>query len=441
MRIWPYLPVSAEPYRPPRAAGLFEDAGISVAAMTHNANANASNRSFLTLLLGSLLTVGALSIDMYLPALPAISLGLNSPIEKVQLSITVFLAGVAAGMLFYGPISDKYGRRWVLLSGLSLYCIATIFCILATNIEQFIVARFFQALGASSASALSRAVVRDLYSELEAIRKLSLMSVINAGGPLIAPIVGSFLLGHWGWRSIFYALLFWGLLNALLVWKYLPETLHHSKQSATGLGNAFAAYLKIFGDLPALGLILANGMSFATAFAYITEGSFYFIELHGFTPTAYAFIFSANAVALIIGNFLNNRLVVQFGPTVMARLGCSLAVAGGTIAWLSSQCGDIVPGFVGGVLIAISMTGLIGANSVGLLTTRYPHNVGAAVAVIGSMQFILGASASALVSYLHDGSSNGVGIVILATTIGSLLGYLAYAAGTGHTPNGKVSPD
>lgn len=378
------------------------------------------------LLLGALVAFGPLSIDLYLPALPAMATGLAAGSGAVQLTITVFLAGFSLGMLFYGPLSDRYGRRKVMLGGIALFVVASLACMLATAIEYLIGARFFQALGGGAASVLARAVVRDVYRPDEAIRKLSLMAMVTAIAPLLAPLLGSVLLAGFGWRGTFAALLVWGLLSLLVVWRVLPETLPREQRGQLSLGRAFAAYGGLLLDPVALGLVLAGGMSFAAMFAYITASPFYFIELHAFSPLAYGLLFAANALGIFAANYLNSRLVRSKGPVVMAGIGCGLGFAGALLLWLASGVGGALPGVIVGLFVVVSMTGLLGANCVGLLMARYPQNAGAAAAVFGAGQFSLGMLASAAVSYHHDGSGRPMAWVILVVSVLSLLGYLIF---------------
>lgn len=378
------------------------------------------------MLLGALVAFGPLAIDLYLPALPAMATGLAASPEAVQLTITVFLAGFSLGMLFYGPISDRYGRRTVMLSGIALFVVASLACVLATAVEFLIAARFMQALGGGAASVLARAVVRDVYTPTEAIRKLSLMAMVTAIAPLLAPLLGSVLLAQFGWRGTFAAVLIWGLLSLLVVWFQLPETLAAERRGQLPLGRAFAIYGSLLVDPVALGLLLAGGMSFAAMFAYITGGAFYFIELQHFSPMAFSLVFAANALGIFAANYLNSRLVRSRGPAVMAGVGSGLGFAGAVLLAAVINLPDALPAVIVGLFIVVSMTGLLGANCVGLLMARYPQNAGAAAALFGASQFGLGMLASAAVSYTHDGSGRPMAWAILATTAASLAGYLLF---------------
>ena len=376
-------------------------------------------------LLGALVAFGPLAIDLYLPALPAMAQGLSASAEQVQSSITVFLAGFAIGMLFYGPISDRYGRRQVMLSGIALFTLASLACCIATAVEPLIVARFAQAIGGGAASVLARAVARDVYSPAEAIRKLSLMAMVTSIAPLLAPLIGSGLLIHFGWRGTFAALLVWGILSLLVVWRMLPETLPKAQRGQISLSKAFAVYLQIALDLPALGLLLAGGMSFAAMFAYITASPFYFIELQHFSPTAYGALFAANAIGIFLANYLNSRLVKVRGAVVMAGTD-SFGAFAGALLLTASMLAAVPAVVVGALFIVVSMTGLLGANCVGLLMSRYPKNAGAAAALFGSCQFGFGMWASGAVNVFHNGSGQPMAWVMLACSTLSVVGYLLY---------------
>lgn len=382
-------------------------------------------------LLGALVAFGPLAIDLYLPALPAIAVGLAATPELVQASITVFLAGFALGMLFYGPLSDRYGRRPVMLSGIALFTLASLACLLAASGEQLVLARFAQALGGGAASVLARAVVRDVYAPTEAIRKLSLMAMVTAIAPLLAPLLGSGLLLAFGWRGTFAAVLLWGIASFAVVWRSLPETLAPERRGQLPLGAAFAAYFRLATDPLALGLLLAGGMSFAAMFAYITGSPFYFIEGLGWTPQAYSFVFAANALGIFAANFANSRLVRRRGPAALAGVGSGMTLLGALLLWLATGSAGAGGAVIAALFVVVAMTGLLGANCVGLLLARYPQNAGAAAALFGSAQFGLGMWASAAVAYGHDASGRRMAAVILVCGLLSFGGYLLYRRAEG----------
>lgn len=384
-------------------------------------------RFLLILLLAALAAFGPLSIDLYLPALPAIARSLATAIEQVQLTVTVSLGGFCVGMLIYGPLADHFGRRPVLLGGIALFTLASLACMLADNVDMLLAARFVQALGGGAASVLARVVARDIYSPTEAIRMMSLMGMVTSMAPLVAPLLGSAILLWGDWRTIFAALLGWGTLALLASGRWLPETLPRERAAAGGAVLAFAAYGRLLRDPAALGLLLAGGMSFAAMFAYITAGPFYFIELSGLSPQAYGGLFAVNAFGIFLANYANSRLVRRLGPQRLAGIGCLITLlAGLALPLLQTHVGVI--GVAGALFAMVGMTGLLGANCIGLLMHGYPRNAGVAAALFGASQFGFGMLASAAVGYFHDGSGAPMAWVMLSAAVLSALGFLLYRA-------------
>lgn len=401
--------------------------------------ANRSERPWFLALLASLAAIDPLAIDLYLPALPAIGHDLGASAAKVQWSVTAFLAGFSLGMLFYGPISDRYGRRPVLLTGLAVFFLASIGCLLARSAEELIVARFLQAAGGGAASVLSRAIVRDVYPGMEAIRKLSLMAMVTALAPLLAPLIGSQIL-HWSnWRGTFAALLLWGASSLVLARRFLPETMPPSHRQHVRLASAFAAYAGILRDAPALGLLLTGGMSFAAMFAYITASPHVLIEHYGFSSTAYALVFSSNATGILLANYLNSRLVHRLGAVPLIGLGAVAGVVATSMLLILFVLDLDVRFALFFLFMGVVVTGLLGANCVGLLMHRFPANAGAAAALFGASQFGFGVLASASVGVLPGANGLPMAEAMLVADLLALLGFFLYRRHGEGEPRGSSS--
>lgn len=367
------------------------------------------------LLLGALTAFGPLAIDLYLPALPTIAKSLGAAQQAVEFSVTVYLAGFALGMLIYGPVADRYGRRPVILAGITAFAIASLVCAATSTIPTLIAARFVQALGGGAASVLARAVVQDVFQPPESMRKMATLGLISAVAPLVAPLSGSAILAAFGWRGAFVFLSAYALVCGIVTFRQLPETRRlAARVSPGGIGSAFFAYRTLCLDKRALSLTLVSAFAMMPLFAYITNGSFYFIELHGFSPFQYSVVFAANGLGIILASYLNTILVTRFSAHGVIG-SCLVAVGiGATLIVFAHFTGDSAPLTIVGLFLVVSMVGPIIANCAGLLLSHFPHNAGSASAFLGASQFGFGMIASSLMGGLHDGTSRPLIIVVAA---------------------------
>ncbi|WP_277374381.1 Bcr/CflA family multidrug efflux MFS transporter [Pseudomonas sp. AA-38] len=382
-----------------------------------------ANPQRLIVLLAALTAFGPLSIDLYLPSLPLIATDLQASEASVQLTISAFLAGLCLGMLLYGPLSDRFGRRPLLLFGIGLYVLASLGCAWADNAEQLVLCRFLQALGGAAASVLARTVVRDLFPLVAAARVLSLMHLVTMLATLVAPLMGSYLMLLAGWRALFLVLLSFAACCLVLVALGLPET-HPPQQRGTSLARAFRAYGLMACAPNALGFILCMGLSFAGMFAFITASPFVYIQYFSVSPQGYGWLFALNIFGVILATMLNARWVPRFGPQRMLAWGTAVAAISGSGLALFGGLG------LGGVytvvicvVLYVSVTGLIGANCLASLLQRYPQQAGAAAGLAVALQFGLGMVFSALAGALHDGSAAPMCMLMGAAGIGSLMAF------------------
>lgn len=377
------------------------------------------------LLLAFLAAIGPLAIDTYLPSLPAIAADLGVSSAAVQQSVSAFFIGIAAGQLIAGPLSDRYGRRPVLLIGFGLFFIATIACAVAPNIETLNMGRMLQGLAASVSPAAGRAMVRDMWAGNEAARAMSYVTMAMVVAPLLAPLIGGFIISYWDWRMIFWALLVFAASALALVMLRLPETNGPEKRGDVRLPDYFRAYGRVLGNQQSWAYLLCGGFSLATMFAYITGSPFVYIEYFAVPETYFGLFFGLNVIGLFLGNLINARLVTSFGYIRMLGFGVVVALVGAIMLTFTSYLalGGIVAVVIG-LFITVAPASMVGSNSTVGLMNLFPRNAGAAMGLFGVAQFGLGAVASVLVSIFHTGTPTAMALAMLVTSVCSFLAFL-----------------
>lgn len=365
----------------------------------------------LILLLASLVAFGPLSIDMYLPSLPLIATSLSATESEVQKSITVFLFGLFLGMLLYGPLSDKYGRKPPLLIGIGLYFIASFGCAMAQNIDQLLIWRFIQALGGGAASVLARAIVRDIFAAKDTARILSLMHLVTMVATLIAPLLGGYLILFLGWRIIFILLMLLALICLLFVQLKITESRPHTPHSPS-LKNAFSSYIFILKNPMACALILCNAFSFSGMFAYITGSSFVYIQYYDTSAQTYAWLFSLNIAGIFLMTLANAKRLKHTSSKTLLAYASHLSGLSGLAIILSYWLFDQLAVMVLFTFLYISVTGVIAANATANLLNLFAKQAGAAAGLAVALQFGLGAIASYFVGFFFDSSPSAMAIIM-----------------------------
>ena len=367
----------------------------------------------LILLLGALAACGPISIDMYLPSMPSIAQAFMVSTSAAQTTLTSFMLGFSVGMLLYGPLSDSFGRRPVLLGGIIMYALASIACGFSFSIGSLVTFRFVQALGAGAASVLARAIARDAHEPTDAARVLSMLAIVTSIGPLLAPLIGGQLLLLGGWRVVFVALTLFGTVCAVTAYLKVPETWPPEKRKHSAVLQSFAAYGKLLRDPVAWGLMLCGGMAFASMFAYITATPFVYIEYFHVSAQHYGFLFALNIVGIMFGNFMNTRLIGRLGSLPIISFSATVSCVASLFVSLVCLTGwGGLWSIVAGLFFVVGVVGLLSANCTTDLMHRYPHNAGAAAAVFGAVQLALGAAASLAVGVWQGASPKGMGVTI-----------------------------
>jgi DHA1 family bicyclomycin/chloramphenicol resistance-like MFS transporter len=374
------------------------------------------------LILGALVALGPLSIDMYLPAFPELARAFRTDAASVQITLASYFVGLAIGQAFYGALSDRLGRKGPLYTGLVLYVLASLGCALAATIEMLIALRFVQALGGCAAMVIARAIVRDKFEERESAQVLSLLMLVMGVAPILAPLLGGWLVVHSGWQAIFWVLAACGVLNLLTVWLALGESLPVERRQRHDLVSVLRVYRALSGDRHFMRFALGGGLTIAGMFAYIAGSPYVFMEIYGVLPENYGWIFGTNAAGLIAASQVNGWLVMRMkrerifvaALSVGALAGAALLAAG--LTGIGGLAGILVPLFV-----FIAGLGFVLPVSAALAMAPHGRNAGAASALLGVLQFVLGAVSGSLVGALHDGTARPMTAIIAACGVGALV--------------------
>jgi MFS transporter, DHA1 family, multidrug resistance protein len=376
------------------------------------------------ILLTAVVGLGALSIDMFLPSLPALARAYDTGPATAQLTVTLFLAGLAPAQLAWGPLSDRFGRRRTLLTGLGLYAAAGLACALAPGIRTLVAARVLQAFGAGSGQVISRAIVRDVYALDQAARVLALMGTAQALNPILAPIIGGFLHALFGWRSIFFVLAGFGAVFVLAGAAMIPET--NVRPDVTALRPVrFVGNLgTVLRDPTYLAYVLVVTFMFCGQFAFISGSSFVLIQGLGVAPAVYGFCFAAVAVGIMSGSFMTSRLTGRVPGDRLILIGTGLGAAAGfsmaTLAWsgVTGVAAVIAPMF----FFSLGL-GLANPNAVAGAVGPYPHMAGLAAAGLGVIQMTGSAAYGITVGHLADGTAAPMATAIATAGLAAFLGF------------------
>jgi MFS transporter, DHA1 family, multidrug resistance protein len=382
-------------------------------------------RPLLSLLLTLLVGLAPVSTDLYLPSLPGIARDLATEASLVQLTLGLFIGGIALMQLVYGPLSDRFGRRPALFGGLGLYAVASLGCALAPTIGFLLAARVVQAIGAAAGPVIGRAVVRDIYGPRDAARILSYMASAMAIAPLLAPFVGGWLEVWLGWRASFWLLLIYaGLLGGML-WATLDETAPDPDPDGLRPGRLLSGYGMLLRSPLYVGFMLCGSSVFGALFGWISNASFVIIGRFGTPPEHFAWYFAITVAGYALGAFGGGRMGDRLGPMRTLGLGIGLICSGGllllALAWLVpaglvalvcatallfAGCGVVLPQVMGGAL------------------APFPRIAGSAAALLGCVQMLTGMVSNALSGLLFDGTERPFATLAAAFAAAAVLAFL-----------------
>ncbi|MTD26132.1 multidrug effflux MFS transporter [Erwinia sorbitola] len=340
--------------------------------------------------LGLLAALGPLCIDLYLPALPELAADLNTPTATAQLSLTAGLLGLGLGQLFFGPLSDKYGRIRPLLLSLVLLLVASIGCAMAQDINQLLLARLFEGLSGAGGAVLSRAIARDMYSGHELTRFFALLMLVNGLAPIAAPVMGGALMAFLDWRGLFMVIAVIALLLLILARVKLHETLVPERRSQGSIFSAWAALGQVITHRPFMGFCLTQGFMMAGMFAYIGASPFVLQQVYQLSPQTFSLCFAANGIGLIIASQVSARLSPLWGEYRVLKGGLTLAFISSGSLLLAGLTGAALPLVLVALFFSVASNGVISVTASSLAMQSQGHRAGSASAVIGVTMFTLG---------------------------------------------------
>ncbi len=372
-----------------------------------------TQRVRLVLGLGALVALGPLTIDMYLPALPAIVDDLNTTESLVQLTLTGSLLGLGLGQLIIGPFSDAVGRRLPLILGTVLHVATSVLCVLAWDITVLGALRVLQGIGAAAATVVAMAIVRDLFEGRTAAMVLSRLMLVMGAAPVLAPSLGSAVLLAGSWRWVFGALAVLGTALIAVAAFGLPETLPRERRRSGAVRQVLGAYRFILADADFVVLTLVSGLAFGTVFAYISGSSFVLQHQYGLDQQEFGLVFGVCALALVGGTQLNPLLLRRYAPTRIVSFALAAATTVGLVltAFEVAHIGGLA-GFLAPLFLMLATVALITPNTAALALSRHGEAAGTAAAVLGAIQFGVGSLLTPLVGVLGN---DGAAITVVMT--------------------------
>jgi DHA1 family bicyclomycin/chloramphenicol resistance-like MFS transporter len=365
-----------------------------------------------------------MSIDMYLPSLPAIGADFHARPGAAQATLASFFTGLALGQIFYGPASDRWGRRWPLLGGVALYVAASVWCALAPSLESLIAARFLQAMGGCAGAVIARAVVRDRFDHRQSARVLSQLMLVMGVAPILAPLVGGEVAALAGWRVLFWILAAFGALLGVSVWFALDESRSRETALQAQSEHPARAYLALLKSRPLVGFTLAAAFNSGALFAYITASPGLLISTYHIPSTSFGLVFGANAIGLIGMSQVNAHLLRSHTPETILRRARPFSILFACVLTLDAFTGwGGAWGVLAPLFLVIASFGLIGANAQACGMNVDPKRAGSISALMGGASFGVGALAAGITSALTvawpGGGAGPMAAVILTAILTS----------------------
>ncbi len=373
-------------------------------------------------LVASFLMLQPLSTDLYLASLPSLGAVFNAPSSTVQLTLSMFVIAFGGAQLIMGPLSDRFGRRPVVIGGLALYVLASLLCALAPTIELLIAARFVQALGCCSAIVIARAIVRDAYAPADSVRVVARASTWLSLAPLLGPILGSYLQVTFGWRAAFVALSLLSAMVLTLVLLRLPETNEHKNPHATDLSGLAANWRIVLGSREFWAYALPGALSYGSIFAFISGVSPVLIKILHVPVEWFGYCFAAGVSGYMSGTILCRRLLPAFGQVATLRIGTTMSLAAGALFltavgfglahWALVTLATFLTMLAHGVNFPVSQSGSV---------TPFPKQAGTAAGLMGALYMLVAFGVGTAVGGTFNGTLYPLALIACTMTASAFL--------------------
>ena len=379
----------------------------------------------ITAIIASLVALGPLSTDMYLPAFPAMMEAFSADIDEVQRTLSVFMLGFAFAQLAYGPLSDRFGRKPVLLGGIALFFLSSLGILLVDSIETLTLLRLFQAIGGSAGPVLGRAMVRDIHGPRESARLLSYIGTAMALAPAAAPILGGFMTVWFGWSSIFLFLACYGLLGLALLRFLVPETAPRDDRPSIAVRSLLANYGLLLRHPNWRWYTLCCSFVFGGLFSFLSGASFVIIEFLGHSEATFGLFFAFVVVGFMAGTLIGGRTVRTVGIERLIGIGSAVAASSGVLMALLAllQVYHAAAVVIPQTLFMVGV-GIVMPQSMAGALAPFPHIAGTSSALLGFIQMSMAAGVGILVGHYHDGSPRSMAVAIAVMGLLTLLSFL-----------------
>ncbi|WP_407357861.1 MULTISPECIES: multidrug effflux MFS transporter [unclassified Microbacterium] len=374
-----------------------------------------ARRVLYIILLGALTALGPFTIDLYLPAFPVLEEDFNTTAGAIQLTLTGTMIGFAIGQLVVGPLSDKVGRRVPLIAVTALHVLASLAAAFAPDLGLLSATRVLMGIGAAAGGVVAMAIVRDLFGGRRLVVMLSRLALVSGVAPVVAPLIGSWLLTLMPWRGIFVVLAVYGIVMLLSAIIFIPETLPAARRQERGGATVLQRYRSVLSDRVFIGVLIIGGMTFSGLFSYLSASPFLFQQTHQLDPQQYGLLFAANSLGLVIGVQIASRLATRFGPQWVLAVSTVVLLLAGSAIIVTDQIGLGLWGTVVPLFVFMTACGFTFPNVQVLALDRHGKAAGTAASILGAANFGVAGLISPVVGWIsHDAG-------ITATTMASVM--------------------